>query len=78
LPGEEPITYRGTSLPDVDPRDLEKELLQCGLGFAMSKQLSELLQGHYSSEKAMPVDCGGDPEWFVEKVLEIPGWRVAS
>jgi hypothetical protein len=62
--------YHGTTLPDVAPQDLEQADVQSGLGFAMSKQLGELLRGHYSGEKAMPVDFNGNPEWFVEKVLD--------
>jgi hypothetical protein len=60
----------GTSLPDSPPDELESNFLQRGLGFAMSRQLGQLLQDHYSGTKAVPMDFGNGPEYMAEAVLD--------
>jgi hypothetical protein len=69
----------GTSLPNVRPGDLGTDFRQCGLAFAMSRQLGKLLERFgtgpststsTSTTTAVPVVIDGHQEWFVDAVWD--------
>jgi hypothetical protein len=70
----------GTSLPKVRPGDLGTDFRQCGLGFAMSRQLGKLLErfgtgtststSTSTSTTAVPVEINGEQELFVDAVWD--------
>jgi hypothetical protein len=70
------FAWQGTILHEVRPGDLGTDFRQCGLGFAMSRQLGKLLErfgtgtSTSTSTTAVPVEINDEQELFVDAVWD--------